>query len=120
MEADMSGVPSLSALEEGLASARATAAGAPAELAALVELAARLVRDPQRRGELAREGAALAERLGDDVARVRCQAMVVESIARRESAADALPDALRTLADAERLGDPVAQADAHHTVGRCY
>jgi diguanylate cyclase (GGDEF)-like protein len=120
MEADMLGIPPLSALEEGLASARAAAAGAPAELAALVELAARLVRDPQRRGALAREGVALAERLGDDVARVHCQAMVLESVARRESAAEALPDALRTLADAERVADPRAIAQAHHTVAHCF
>src|SRR5689334_24901317 len=110
----MAKVPPLSDLEDGLADARRAAPGSPAELAALVELAARMVRDPQRRGELARDGLALATRLGDDVARVRCQAMVGEFVARHESPAQALPAALAALAEAEELGDPLALAQAHH------
>jgi diguanylate cyclase (GGDEF)-like protein len=113
-------VPALSDLEDGLARARATAADTAVELEALVELAARLVRDPHRRGELAREGEALAEKLGDDAARLRCRAMVAEADSRHGTPADVLPTALVTLAEAERLGDPLAVAQAHHTIGRCY
>jgi diguanylate cyclase (GGDEF)-like protein len=113
-------VPALSDLEDGLDRARATAAGTDVELKALVELAARLVRDPHRRGELAREGMALAEKLGDDAARLRCRAMVEEAQSRYGTPADVLPKALATLTDAEQLGDPLAIAHAHHTVGHCY
>jgi diguanylate cyclase (GGDEF)-like protein len=113
-------VPALSDLEDGLARARTTAAGTSVELEALVELAARLVRDPHRRGELAREGVTLAEKLGADVAGLRCRAMVAEAVARRGSAAEALPDALRTLAEAERVEDPLALAQVHHTVAHCF
>src|SRR5689334_15599281 len=116
----MANVPPLSALEDGLAGARRTAAGTPAELSALVELAARMVRDPQRRGDLAREGLALATRLGDEVARVRCEAMVAEYESRRGTPADALPGALTTLAEAERLGDRQALAQIHHTLANCF
>src|SRR5205814_2958415 len=72
------------------------------------------------RGELAREGGELADRLGDEVARVRCRAMAVEYAGRHGQPADALPDALATLAQAERTGDPRALAQAHHTVAHCY
>ena len=45
---------SLAELEHRFMEARADSAGTPVELAAVVELAARLVRTPQRRMELAR------------------------------------------------------------------
>jgi diguanylate cyclase (GGDEF)-like protein len=113
-------VPTLSDLEDGLARARATAAGTAVELEALVELAARLVRDPQRRGELAREGVVLAGKLGDAAARLRCRAMVAEADSRQGTPVDVLPEALATLAEAERLGDPLALAQSHHTVASCF
>jgi diguanylate cyclase (GGDEF)-like protein len=113
-------VPALSDLEDGLARARATAAGTEVELEALVELAARLVRDPHRRGELAREGAALAAKLGDHVARLRCHAMVAEADARQGRRGEALSEALATLAEAEQVGDPLALAQNHHTVASCF
>jgi diguanylate cyclase (GGDEF)-like protein len=113
-------VATLSELEDGLARARGTAGGTAVELKALVELAARLVRDPQRRGELAREGVALAEKLGDDARLVHCRAMAVEALARHGSPVEALPEALRTLAEAEQVGDPLALAQSHHTVAHCY
>jgi diguanylate cyclase (GGDEF)-like protein len=113
-------VPALSDLEDGLDRARATTAGTEVELEALVELAARLVRDPHRRGELAREGVVLAEKLGDEAARLRCRAMVEEADSRHGTPADVLPGALATLTEAEQFGDPLAVAHAHHTVGHCY
>src|SRR4051794_17725653 len=109
-------VPALSDLEDGSARARATAAGTEVELAALVELAARLVRDPHRRGELARDGVILAEKLGDDAARLRCRAMVAEADARQGTPGEALPEALATLAEAEQVADPLAFAQSQHTV----
>jgi diguanylate cyclase len=119
VEAVVSGVPSLSDLEDRLSRAREAAAETSAELSALVELAARMVRDPRRRGRLAREGAELAARLGDEVAGLRCRAMLAEFVARHDTPAEALPDALTTLAGAERNGDPRARAQAHHTVAHC-
>jgi diguanylate cyclase (GGDEF)-like protein len=116
----MGAVPALATLERRLAQARATAAGTPVELAALVDLASRLVPDPQRRGELAAEGAELAARLGDDAARLRCRAMVAEFVARHRSPTDALPDALQILAEAEQGTDPLARAQAHHTIAHCF
>ncbi len=116
----MDGVPTLATLERRLARARARSAGTPTELAALVELASRLVRDPQRRGELAGAGTELAARLGDEVAGLRCRAMVAEFVARHRSAAEALPDALAILAEAEKGTDPLARAQANHTVAHCY
>jgi diguanylate cyclase (GGDEF)-like protein len=116
----MPSVPSLSDLEDGLARARTASAGTPAELTALVELAARLVHDQQRRGELAREGAELAGKLGDDVARLRCRAMIAEFVARHNSPVEALPAALRSLAEAERVGHPLALAQIHHTLASCF
>jgi len=86
----------------------------------LVELANRLVRDPQRRGELATEGVELAGRLGAEAAGLRCRAMVAEFVARHRSAAEALPDALEILAAAERGDDPLARAQAHHSVAHCF
>src|SRR5207247_2741778 len=94
--------------------------GTGIELDALVELASRLVRDPQRRGELAAEGVALATRLGAEAAGLRCRAMVAEFVARHRSATEALPDALEILAAAERGDDPLALAQAHHTVAHCF
>jgi len=116
----MEAVPTLATLERRLSDARRTAAGTPGELAALVELASRLVRDPQRRGELAAEGVELATRLGADGIRLRCRAMVAEFVARHRSAAEALPDALEILAEAVRDPDPLAGAQAHHSVAHCY
>src|SRR2546430_265735 len=113
-------VPALSDLEDGLARARATAAGTSVELEALVELAARLVRDPQRRGELAREGVVLAGKLGDDAALLRCRAMVAEADARHGTPAEVLPEALATLAEADKVSDSLALAQSHHTVAHCY
>src|SRR6266508_6217355 len=113
-------VPSLVDLEHRFTQARADAAGTSVELAALVELAARLVRTPLRRVELAREGVVLATTLGDDVARLRCRAMVAEFVARQENPADALPDALDTLAEAGGTGDALALAQAHHTLAMCF
>src|SRR5205814_3401995 len=107
VEAAMPRVPALSDLEDGLVRARATAAGTSVELEALVELAGRLVRDPHRRGELAREGEVLAEKLGDDAARLQCRAMVAEADARQGTPAEVLPEALATLAEAEQLGQPL-------------
>ena len=107
-------------LEQRLAGARALAPGTAVELTALVELASRLVRDPLRRGELAREGAELARRLGDDVAQLRCRAMIAEAVARAERATVALPDALEIVAAAERCGDPQAVAQARHAVAYCF
>jgi diguanylate cyclase (GGDEF)-like protein len=112
-------VPSLARLERELADARA-GGDVPAVLAALLALAARLVSDPHRRGDLAGEGMALAASLGDDVARVRCRAMVAEYRSRLGNPANELPDALDTLAEAERLRDPLALAQAHHTVAHCF
>jgi diguanylate cyclase len=119
-EAVVLDVPPLSDLEGRLARARTTVPGSPAELAALVDLAARMVRDQSRRCDLARQGAELAATLNDDVARLRCQAMLGEYVARHETPAEALPDALKTLAEAERVGDPLARAQAHHTVAHCF
>ncbi len=116
----MQAVPTLAVLEQRLTEARATAPGSAAELTALVELASRLVRDPQRRGALAAEGVTLATRLGAEGARLRCRAMVAEFVARHQSAADALPDALAVLGEAESGADPLALAQAHHTVAHCY
>jgi diguanylate cyclase (GGDEF)-like protein len=113
-------VPSLADLEHRFTQARADARGTPAELAALVELAARLVRTPGRRAELAREGAVLATTLAEDVAQLRCRAMVAEFVARQENPAEALPDALDVLAEARRTGDPLALAMAHHTLAMCF
>lgn len=119
-EAVVPGVPSLTELEVRFAQARASDAASHTELGALVELAARMVPDPQRRGDLAREGADLAARLGDDAARLRCEAMFAEFVARHETPAEALPGALKTLAEAERVGDLLARAQAHHTVAYCF
>ena len=116
----MEAVPALATLERRLAEARSAAPGTAAELTALVELASRLVRDAQRRGELAAEGVELATRLGADAARLRCRAMVAEFLARHRSATQALPDALEILAEAERGTDPLALAQAHHSVAHCY
>src|SRR5438552_1907142 len=106
----MEAVPTLATLERRLTEARSTAPGTPAELAALVELASRLVRDPQRRGELAAEGVELATRLGADGTRLRCRAMVAEFVARHRSATEALPEALEVLTAADRDPDPLAWA----------
>lgn len=111
---------SLAALEQRLVEVRAERPGGPEELAALVELATHLVPDPIRRGGLAREGAALAERLGDDAARLRCDAMFAEYLARHQHPADALQVALRTLAEAGRVGDQLARGQAHHSVAHCF
>jgi tetratricopeptide (TPR) repeat protein len=111
---------SLAALEQRLVEVRAKTPGGREELAALVELAAHLVPDPIRRGELAREGAALAERLGDDAARLRCEAMLAEYQARHQHPADALQTALRTVTEADRIGDRLACAQAHHSVAHCF
>ena len=113
-------MPSLAELERRLADARVRCPGTVEELSALVELASRLVRDPQRRGRLADEGLALATRLRDDRARLRCQAMLGEYVARTDQPSQALPGALDTLAEAERLRDPQARAQAHHLVGYCF
>src|SRR5690349_23662218 len=113
-------VSTLDGLERALTSARATAPGTAAELAALVTYATRLVSDPTRRGELARDGLPLAEALGDDAARLRCRAMIAEAVSRHEHPAEALPDALATVAEADRLGDPQARAQAHHSVAHCF
>src|SRR4051812_38554718 len=99
----MSGPTILADLEERLARTRVSKPATDAELGALVALAARMVPDPTRRGELAREGLALARRLGDQAAALRCRAMIAESVARSTHPADALPDALAVLAEAERL-----------------
>src|SRR2546423_8943964 len=95
-------VPSLSALEQRLAQARAEAPGTRGELDALIALAARLVSDPRRRGELAGEGIGLAGRLGDEVARGRCRAMAVEYAGRARQAPGAPPHAPATPAPAGR------------------
>src|SRR5256886_2361341 len=116
----MHAVPTLATLERRLVEARQTAGGTATELAALVELTGRLVSDPQRGGALAAEGVVLATRLGDDATRLRCRAMVAEFVSRQRSAADALPDALEILAEAEQGDDPLAQAQAHHTVAHCF
>jgi len=116
----MQSAPSLVDLERRLSDARARAAGTAEELAALVELATRLVSDPDRRGKLARDGAQLAAQLGAEVPRLRCRAMIAEFVARRQRPAEALPDALDTLADAQRVADPQALAQAHHTVAHCF
>ena len=63
---------------------------------------------------------ALAARLHDEVAGLRCRAMVGEYQARRGQPAEALTQALDTLADAERLGNRQARAQAHHTVAHCF
>jgi diguanylate cyclase (GGDEF)-like protein len=110
----------LADLEQRLADARAGAVGTASELAAIVELASRLVRDPRRRGELAREGVELARRLGDEVAELRCRAMVAEAVTRAEGPTVALPDALQVLTAAERCGDPQAAAQARHVVAICF
>src|SRR6266545_3647763 len=120
MEAVMPAVTPLADLERRLAEARAKAPGSAAELAAIVELACRLVRDPLRRGELAGEGVEVAGRLGDEVAQLRCRAMLAEALARAERPAVALPDALQVVAAAERCGQPQAAAQAHHTVAICF
>lgn len=96
-----------------------TALTAAAELAALVDEAARLVRDPQRRVALAREGLDRAVALGDDVARVRCTAMVTEFTARQGQPVDALSTALKLVAEADALGHGQAVAQAHHTAAMC-
>ncbi|MFI7600347.1 diguanylate cyclase [Actinoplanes sp. NPDC049681] len=96
-----------------------TAPSAAAELTTLVEEAARLVRDPRRRVALAREGLDRAVALGDDVARVRCTAMVTEFTARHGHPVDALPTALKLVAEAGTLGDDQAAAQAHHTAAMC-
>ncbi|WP_155123462.1 MULTISPECIES: diguanylate cyclase [unclassified Actinoplanes] len=93
-----------------------TAAG---ELAMLVDRAARLVRDPQRRVALARDGIERATALGDEVARVRCTAMVTEFTARHGQPVDALSTALSLIGEAVVLGDPLATAQAHHTAAMC-
>src|SRR5262249_26068767 len=116
----MRAVPLLADLEERLGQARTRRPGTAAELVALVEYAARLVPDPLRRGELAREGVALATRLGDDVARLRCQAMAGESLARQGQPTEALSQALETVSEAERTGHPLAMAQAHHTAAHCF
>ncbi len=116
----MPAVTPLADLERRLAEARAKAPGSAAELAAIVELACRLVRDPLRRGELAGEGVEVAGRLGDEVAQLRCRAMLAEALARAERPAVALPDALQVVAAAERCGQPQAAAQAHHTVAICF
>src|SRR2546423_15657436 len=110
-------VPSLSALEQRLAQARAEAPGTCRELDALIALAARLVSDPRRRGELAGEGIGLAGRLGDEVARVRCRAMAVEYAGRHGQPPGALAGPLAAPAAAERTGDPPALAQARPPVG---
>lgn len=96
-----------------------TALTAAAGLTALVDEAARLVRDPQRRVALAREGLDRAVALGDDVARVRCSAMVTEFTARHGHPVDALATALKLVAEAEALGHGLAAAQAHHTTAMC-
>jgi diguanylate cyclase (GGDEF)-like protein len=113
-------VPPLAELEHRLASAQLEAPGTAAELGALVELASRMVRDPHRRGDLARAGLALAATVGDDTARLRCEAMIAEAQARRDHPADALPDALATVAEAQRVGHPQARAQAHHAAAFCF
>ncbi|WP_189330576.1 diguanylate cyclase [Actinoplanes ianthinogenes] len=89
------------------------------ELVMLVDEAARLVRDPQRRVALARQGLERAAALGDEVARVRCTAMVTEFTARHGQPVDALPTALSLVGEADALGDPLAIAQAHHTAAMC-
>jgi diguanylate cyclase (GGDEF)-like protein len=119
-EAAMTTVAPLAELERGLETARTASPGSATELAALVELASRMVRDPYRRADLAREGLALAASVGDDVARLRCRAMLAEAQARQDHPAEALPDALAVLAEAEQVGHPQASAQAHHAAAHCF
>jgi diguanylate cyclase (GGDEF)-like protein len=115
----MRAVAPVAELERRLADARTFAPGTTVELAALVELASRLVRDPPLRGVLAREGVELAIRLGAATARLRCEAMVAEVTGRQDNPTDGLALALKTLAEAERVPDPQTLAQAHHAVAHC-
>src|SRR4051812_45975764 len=115
----MVAVAALAGLEQAVTDARAAAPGGHAELAALVAYAPRLVSNPIRRGELAREGLVLADRLGAEADALRCRAMIAEAVSRHDHPAEALPDALATAAEADRLGDQQARAQAHHSAAHC-
>ncbi|MEV4637554.1 diguanylate cyclase [Actinoplanes sp. NPDC049548] len=90
-----------------------------ADLTTLVDDAARMVRDPQGRVSLAREGHERAVAIGDEVARVRCAAMVAEFTARQGHPLDALGTALQLVAEAGTLGHLTATAQTHHTAAMC-
>src|SRR3954469_20616026 len=90
----MGAVAALAGLEQAVTDARAAAPGGPAELDALVAYASRLVSDPIRRGEVAREGLLLADQLGAEAAGLRCRAMIAEAVRRHHPPAEALPEAL--------------------------
>lgn len=111
---------SVAALEERLTGIRSSAPGSIDELAVVVELATRLVRDPARRAEMAKVGLGLAEVHGDEVRAARCRAVTAEVKGRHGHAIDVLPEALAVVDVTESLGDEMARAQAHHAAAWIY